>query len=169
MAKVGLIMGSDSDWPVMEPGYLLLGELGLEAEVLVASAHRTPEEVRRFAGGAAGRGFCAIIAGAGGAAHLPGVVASFTTLPVIGVPVSGSALNGLDALLSIAQMPPGVPVATMAVDGSRNAALFAAAIAALGDEDVAARLAGFRQKQAEGVRARNLILQDKLRSQAGRV
>ena len=163
MAKVALIMGSDSDWPVMEPGYRLLGELGLEAEVLVASAHRTPEEVRRFAEGAADRGLCAIIAGAGAAAHLPGVVASFTTLPVIGVPVSGSALNGLDALLSIVQMPPGIPVAAMAVDGSRNAALFAAAIAALGNAEVAARLAGFRQKQAEGVRAKNQALQDKLR------
>ena len=163
MAKVGLIMGSDSDWPVMEPGYRLLDELGLSAEVLVASAHRTPEEVRRFAETAAARGFCAIIAGAGGAAHLPGVVAAFTTLPVIGVPVSGSTLNGLDALLSIVQMPPGIPVATMAVDGSRNAALFAAAIAALGDAEVEARLARFRQNQAEGVRAKNLVLQEKLR------
>jgi len=162
MARIGLVMGSDSDWPVLEPGYRLLGELGLEAEVLVASAHRTPEEVRRFAEGAAARGLCAIIAGAGAAAHLPGVVASFTTLPVIGVPVSGSALNGLDALLSMVQMPPGIPVATMAVDGSRNAALFAAAIAALGDPEVAARLAGFRQRQAEGVRARNRALQEKL-------
>jgi len=167
MARVGLIMGSDSDWPVLEPGYRLLGELGLEAEVLVASAHRTPEEVRRFAEGAAERGFCALIAGAGAAAHLPGVVASFTTLPVIGVPVGGSALGGLDALLSIVQMPPGIPVAAMAVDGSRNAALFAAAIAALGDPEVAARLAGFRRKQAEGVRARNLALQDKLRAGPG--
>jgi 5-(carboxyamino)imidazole ribonucleotide mutase len=157
-------MGSDSDWPVLEPGYKLLAELGLEAEVLVASAHRTPEEVRLFAEGAAERGLCAIIAGAGVAAHLPGVVASFTTLPVIGVPVSGSALNGLDALLSIVQMPPGIPVATMAVDGGRNAALFAAAIAALGDREVADRLAGFRRKQAEGVRAKNSALQEKLRS-----
>ena len=163
MAKVGLIMGSDSDWPVMEPGYRLLGELGLSAEVLVASAHRTPEDVRLFAEGAAARGLCAIIAGAGAAAHLPGVVAAFTTLPVIGVPVSGSALNGLDALLSIVQMPPGIPVAAMAVDGSRNAALFAAAIAALGDADAAERLAGFRRKQAEGVRAKNLALQDKIK------
>ena len=163
MARVALIMGSDSDWPVLEPGYRLLGELGLEAEVLVASAHRTPDEVRHFAEGAAERGLCAIIAGAGAAAHLPGVVASFTTLPVIGVPVSGSALSGLDALLSIVQMPPGIPVAAMAVDGSRNAALFAAAIAALGDPEVSVRLAGFRQKQAEGVRAKNQALQDKLR------
>jgi 5-(carboxyamino)imidazole ribonucleotide mutase len=91
MAKIGLIMGSDSDWPVLEPGFKLLGELGLTAEVLVASAHRTPDEVRRFAEGAAARGLSAIIAGAGAAAHLPGVVAAFTTLPVIGVPISGSA------------------------------------------------------------------------------
>ena len=165
MAKIGLIMGSDSDWPVLEPGYKLLGELGLEVEVLVASAHRTPDEVRLFAEGAAARGLSAVIAGAGAAAHLPGVVASFTTLPVIGVPVGGSALGGLDALLSIVQMPPGVPVAAMAVDGGKNAALFAASIAALGDPAVAARLAGFRRVQAEGVRARNLALQSRLSGQ----
>ena len=162
MAKIGLIMGSDSDWPVLEPGYRLLGELGLAAEVLVASAHRTPEEVRLFAEGAAARGLSVIIAGAGAAAHLPGVVAAFTTLPVIGVPIRGPALGGLDALLSIVQMPPGIPVAAMAVDGGKNAALFAAAIVALSDPDVAGRLAAFRRDQAAGVQAKNLALREKI-------
>lgn len=162
MAKVGIIMGSDSDWPVLEPGYNQLKELGLEVEVLVASAHRTPEAVEAFAAGARDRGLSAIIAAAGAAAHLAGVVAAFTTLPVIGVPISGSALKGMDALLSMAQMPPGIPVGVMAIDGGKNAALYAAAIIAAADKTVAARLDDFRRKQAEGVRAKNEALQKKL-------
>ena len=162
MTKIGIIMGSDSDWPVLEPGYHQLKELGLEVEVLVASAHRTPEAVESFAAGARGRGLAAIIAAAGAAAHLAGVVAAYTTLPVIGVPISGSALKGMDALLSMAQMPPGIPVGVMAIDGGKNAALYAAAIAGATDKTVAARLDEFRQKQADGVRAKNDSLQKKL-------
>lgn len=162
MAKVGMIMGSDSDWSIMEPGYRQLKELGLEVEVLVASAHRNPEAVHQFAAGAEERGLKAIIAGAGMAAHLPGVVASFTTLPVIGVPISGSALKGIDSLLAIAQMPPGIPVATMAIDGGKNAGLFAAAVIAAGDQALAAKLKDFRKSQAEGVEAKNKALQAKL-------
>ncbi|MDL2226938.1 5-(carboxyamino)imidazole ribonucleotide mutase [Deltaproteobacteria bacterium OttesenSCG-928-M10] len=162
MAKVGMIMGSDSDWPVMEPGYRQLLDMGVEVEVLVASAHRNPETVRQFAVGAEERGLKAIIAGAGMAAHLPGVVAAFTTLPVIGVPISGSAARGLDALLAIVQMPPGIAVATMAIDGGKNAGLYAAAILAAADPVLAAKLKDFRKAQAEGVAAKNAALQAKL-------
>ncbi len=162
MKKIGIIMGSDSDWPVMEAAYKQLLEFGLESEVLVASAHRNPETVRQFASAAASRGLKAVIAGAGAAAHLPGVVASFTTLPVIGVPISGGAFKGVEALLSIVQMPPGIPVATMAVDGAKNAALFAASILALSDESLAAKLEEFRTRQAEAVAAKNEALQNKI-------
>ncbi len=162
MAIVGLIMGSDSDWPVLEPAYRQLREFGLTVEVLVASAHRTPEAVRDFAAGARERGLSVIIAGAGAAAHLPGVVAAFTTLPVIGVPISGSALKGVDALLSIVQMPPGIPVATMAVDGGLNAALYAVSVLALSDPALSARLTAFREAQADKVRAKNQALQARL-------
>ncbi len=164
MAQVGIIMGSDSDWPVLEPGWRQLQELGLSAEVLVASAHRTPEAVRDFVSTAPARGVEVFIAAAGAAAHLPGVVASFTILPVIGVPISGSALKGMDALLSIVQMPPGIPVATMAIDGGKNAALYAAAMLALKDPALARKLADFRAAQADGVRAKNEALQAKLRN-----
>ena len=163
MIKVGIILGSDSDWPVLEPGYSQLKELGLEVEVLVASAHRTPEAVEKFAAGARDRGLAAIIAAAGAAAHLAGVVAAYTTLPVIGVPISGSALKGMDALLSMVQMPPGIPVGVMAIDGGKNAALYAAAIIAASDLTMAARLDEFRRKQAEGVRAKNESLQKKFK------
>lgn len=162
MATVGLIMGSDSDWPVLEPAYKQLKEFGLTVEVLVASAHRTPEAVHDFAAGARDRGLSVIIAGAGAAAHLPGVVAAFTTLPVIGVPISGSALKGVDALLSIVQMPPGIPVATMAVDGGLNAALYAVSVLALADPALSARLTAFRETQADKVRAKNQALQARL-------
>lgn len=162
MTKVGIIMGSDSDWPVLEPAYNQLKEFGLEVEVLVASAHRTPQAVEKFAAGARDRGLSAIIAAAGAAAHLAGVAAAYTTLPVIGVPISGSALKGMDALLSMAQMPPGIPVGVMAIDGGKNAALYAAAIIGAADRDAAARLDEFRQKQADGVRAKNESLQRRL-------
>lgn len=152
-AVVGLIMGSDSDWPVMKAAYDQLVEFGVPVEVAVASAHRTPQRVQQWASGAAARGLKVIIAGAGGAAHLPGVVAAWTTLPVIGVPVAAS-LDGLDALLSIAQMPPGVPVATVAINGARNAAILAAQILALQDQALAERLRAFRQRQAESVAER---------------
>ena len=139
-------MGSRSDWERLEPAQKTLGELGIACEMRVVSAHRMPDEMFAYAQGAHARGLIAIIAGAGGAAHLPGMVAAKTTLPVIGVPVQSKALKGIDSLLSIAQMPPGVPVATMAIDGSVNAALFAARIVALHDAAVAERLDAYVQR-----------------------
>lgn len=163
MPKVGIILGSDSDWPIVEPGYELLKSFGLKSEVIVASAHRTPEAVHTFAASARERGLKVIIAAAGLAAHLPGVVAAYTTLPVIGVPIAGGALKGMDALLSIAQMPPGIPVAAMSIDGGKNAALFAASILSLSYPDVADKLTAFRQDQARGVKAKNQALQSQLK------
>ena len=138
---VGVVMGSDSDLPVMQSAVDVLGELGVPHEVRVTSAHRTPEEMIQYGKDAAGRGIQVIIAGAGGAAHLPGMLASVTILPVIGVPVRTSALSGMDSLLSIVQMPRGVPVATVAVDNATNAGLLAARILALGDPALAKRVA----------------------------
>ena len=163
MAKIGIVMGSDSDWPVIEPGVRLLSEFGVESDVIVASAHRTPEVVRDFVTSAKENDLAVLIAVAGAAAHLPGVVASFTTLPVIGVPVSGSALKGIDALLSIVQMPSGIPVATMAIDGGKNAALYALSILALNNETLAGRLLDFRKTQAEEVGKKNTALQKKIK------
>ena len=137
---VGVVMGSDSDLPVMQSAVDVLGELGVPHEVRVTSAHRTPEEMIQYGKDAAGRGIKVIIAGAGGAAHLPGMLASVTILPVIGVPVRTSALSGMDSLLSIVQMPRGVPVATVAVDNATNAGLLAARILALGDPELATRV-----------------------------
>ncbi|MFJ4296662.1 5-(carboxyamino)imidazole ribonucleotide mutase [Curtobacterium sp. NPDC089689] len=134
-------MGSDSDWPTMRAAADMLTELGIAFEADVVSAHRTPDKMTRFARGAAARGIRVVIAGAGGAAHLPGMVASMTTLPVIGVPVQLARLDGLDSLLSIVQMPAGIPVATMAINGAANAGLLAARIIGSADADVAARLA----------------------------
>lgn len=144
-------MGSVSDREAMAPAAETLGKLGIPYEMRIVSAHRTPELMFEYARTAAERGLGVIIAGAGGAAHLPGMTASMTTLPVIGVPVRSKALNGLDSLLSIVQMPAGVPVATVAIDGSRNAALIAASILALSDEGLAARLREFRREQTETV------------------
>jgi phosphoribosylaminoimidazole carboxylase PurE protein len=138
---VGVVMGSDSDLPVMQSAVDVLGELGVPHEVRVTSAHRTPEEMIEYGKDAVGRGIKVIIAGAGGAAHLPGMLASVTILPVIGVPVRTSALSGMDSLLSIVQMPRGVPVATVAVDNATNAGLLAARILALGDLALAERVA----------------------------
>jgi len=148
MAKVlvGIIMGSRSDWETMAPARDLLAELGIACEARVVSAHRMPDEMFEYANTARERGIVAIIAGAGGAAHLPGMTAAKTLVPVIGVPVQSKALQGIDSLLSIAQMPPGVPVATMAIGGAVNAALFAARIVALQDDGVAARLAEYVKK-----------------------
>ncbi len=143
---VGVVMGSDSDLPVMQSAVDVLGELAIAHEVRVTSAHRTPEEMIGYGKDAAGRGIKVIIAGAGGAAHLPGMLASVTDLPVIGVPVRTSAMSGMDSLLSIVQMPRGVPVATVAVDNATNAGLLAARILALGDADLAGRVA---QRAAE--------------------
>ncbi len=153
--KIGLIMGSRSDWDTMRHASTTLQALGIDHEVRIVSAHRTPDLLHRYAAEAADRGLEVIIAGAGGAAHLPGMAAAGTTLPVIGVPVESKALNGMDSLLSIAQMPGGVPVACMAIGkaGAINAALLAAAIIGLKDDPVRARLEDFRQAQTDKVLA----------------
>jgi 5-(carboxyamino)imidazole ribonucleotide mutase len=153
---IGIVMGSQSDWQTLEPAAETLEKLGIEHEVRVVSAHRTPDLLFDYAAKAAMRGLKAIIAGAGGAAHLPGMLAAKTALPVLGVPVQSHALNGLDSLLSIVQMPAGVPVATFAIGkaGATNAALFAAAVLALEDDNVARALADFRVAQTEQVLSR---------------
>ena len=152
-AQVGLIMGSRSDWPTMQAAAQLLDELGVTYEARVVSAHRTPDLMFEYASSARGRGLKVIIAGAGGAAHLPGMVAAKTTLPVLGVPVQSRALSGQDSLLSIVQMPKGIPVATFAIGeaGAANAALFAAAMLAGNDAALAERLDAFRARQTQSV------------------
>jgi len=152
-ALVGIIMGSRSDWPTMRNAAETLDALGVAYETRVVSAHRTPHRMVEYAGSAAGRGIQVIIAGAGGAAHLPGMVASMTTLPVLGVPVESKALSGLDSLYSIVQMPGGVPVGTLAIGkaGAINAGLLAASILALSDPALAERLAEWRRRQTESV------------------
>ncbi len=155
---VGLIMGSVSDWETLRHAAAVLQQFGIPYEKRVVSAHRTPDLLFEYAGGAAGRGLKCIIAGAGGAAHLPGMVAAKTHLPVLGVPVQSKALKGLDSLLSIVQMPKGVPVATFAIGeaGAANAALFAAALLANESPEVRDRLVAFRQNQTESVLAMQL-------------
>jgi 5-(carboxyamino)imidazole ribonucleotide mutase len=150
---VGVIMGSQSDWPTLKPASEILKALGIAHEAKIVSAHRTPDRMSAYAKRAAGRGLKVIIAGAGGAAHLPGMTASMTTLPVLGVPVESKALKGMDSLLSIVQMPGGIPVATFAIgeSGAKNAALHAAAILALSDKALAKRLANWRAKQTDAV------------------
>jgi 5-(carboxyamino)imidazole ribonucleotide mutase len=150
---VGIIMGSRSDWDTLQPAAELLAGLGIAHEVRVISAHRTPDLLFEYAAAAESRGLAAIIAGAGGAAHLPGMTAAKTRVPVLGVPVQSKSLSGLDSLLSIVQMPKGVPVATFAIGpaGAANAALFAAAIVALRDPKVAAALSDYRKAQTEAV------------------
>jgi 5-(carboxyamino)imidazole ribonucleotide mutase len=151
--KVGVIMGSTSDWATMKAGADILDALGVPYEAKVVSAHRTPARLVAYAGEAEGRGLQVIIAGAGGAAHLPGMVASMTALPVLGVPVRSSALDGMDSLLSIVQMPKGVPVGTLAIGeaGAANAALMAASILALNDAGLSARLKAWRAAQTDSV------------------
>jgi 5-(carboxyamino)imidazole ribonucleotide mutase len=143
--SVGVIMGSDSDWPVMKAAAEALDEFGVEHEVRVISAHRTPQGMLDYATGAAGRGLKVIIAGAGGAAHLPGMVASATPLPVIGVPVPLKYLDGMDSLMSIVQMPAGIPVATVSIAGARNAGLLAVRILAASDPALQARVVEFQE------------------------
>jgi 5-(carboxyamino)imidazole ribonucleotide mutase len=152
-SDVGIIMGSKSDWPTMEATAKVLDELGIAYEAEVISAHRTPDRAIQYTESAKAHGLRVIIAGAGGAAHLAGIVAAKTTLPVLGVPMKSSALNGLDSLLSIVQMPAGIPVATFAIGeaGAKNAGLFAAAILALEDKAIAQRLEEFRRTQTEKV------------------
>ena len=153
-------MGSDSDLPTMEPGAAILRELGVEVEVRVLSAHRTPLEMVDFARKAREQGFGVIVAGAGGAAHLPGMVAALTTLPVIGVPVKSRALSGVDSLHSIVQMPGGIPVATVAIGGGLNAGLLAAQILSVADSGLAQRLAEYRNNLHDAVVAKDARLLD---------
>ena len=151
---VGIIMGSQSDWPVMQEAARMLETLGVAYEARIVSAHRTPDRLVEYARSAQGRGLKVIIAGAGGAAHLPGMAASMTPLPVLGVPVQSKALKGLDSLLSIVQMPKGIPVGTLAIGeaGAANAGILAASIIALEDPGVAAKLDAFRAAQTESVK-----------------
>ena len=160
--RVGLIMGSDSDWPVMEAAAEALAEFEVPFEVGVVSAHRTPARMLEYARGAAERGIAVIIAGAGGAAHLPGMVASATTLPVIGVPVPLAKLDGLDSLLSIVQMPAGVPVATVSIGGARNAGLLAVRILASSDPVLRGRMENFQENLEAEVLAKDRALRERL-------
>lgn len=154
--QVGIIMGSDSDWPIMRQAKQVLEEFGVVVEAKVVSAHRTPHDMVAYAESARERGLQVIIAGAGGAAHLPGMVASLTTLPVIGVPIPLKYLDGMDSLLSIVQMPTGIPVATVAVGQAANAGILAARILGSTSEEVASKLAAHQQSLAEMVRAKTL-------------
>ena len=162
MKKVGIVMGSDSDLPVVEKAIGKLKEYGVPYEVHVYSAHRTPVQAAEFSRTAQEKGFGAIIAAAGKAAHLAGALAANTTLPVIGIPVKSSTLDGLDALLSTVQMPSGIPVATVAIDGAENAALLAVQMLALSDETLKNRLIAMKKTMAEGVLAKDKALADKL-------
>jgi len=155
---VGILMGSDSDWPVMKAAADALSEFGVASEAKVISAHRDPHGLEEYVSGAIKRGLKVIICGAGGAAHLAGVTAAFTTLPVIGVPILGKSMDGLDSLLSMVQMPPGVPVATVAINGGRNAGILAAQIIATGDTRLQEELKKFKVKLTEESRAKNKTL-----------
>lgn len=157
---VGIMMGSDSDLPIMKAAAEVLDELGIGYEILVSSAHRTPKESTDYARQAKEKGIKVIIAGAGGAAHLPGVLAAFTTLPVIGVPIETKALGGVDSLYSIVQMPPGIPVATMAINGAKNAGIFAAEILAIQDKQIEENLIKFREDMANTVKEKNARLNE---------
>jgi len=152
---VGILMGSDSDWPTMKAAADVCAQFGIASEAKVISAHRTPKDLEQYAGKAHERGLRVIIAAAGGAAHLPGVTAAFTTLPVIGVPIESRSLKGLDSLLSIVQMPPGVPVATVGIGAAKNAGLLAVQILSVGSERLQKALVEFKQKLAEESRAKN--------------
>jgi 5-(carboxyamino)imidazole ribonucleotide mutase len=159
---VGVVMGSDSDWSIMSDAAQALKEFGIDYEVEVLSAHRTPDRMMEWGKAAAGRGLKVIIAGAGGAAHLPGMIASITTLPVVGVPVKLKSLDGMDSLLSIVQMPAGIPVATVSIDGARNAGILAARIIGAYDETVAKRLEAFSSSLADQVEVKNQNLKSQL-------
>ena len=160
--KVAIIMGSDSDFSTVKPGIELLKSFGVHVDVKILSAHRTPDHVAEYARTAQQRGIGVIIGAAGKAAHLPGIIAAYTTLPVIGLPIKSSTLDGLDSLLSIVQMPKGIPVATVAINGSENAALLAAQILALGDEKLSETLKQYRISMEEQVLAKNEQVQKEL-------
>jgi 5-(carboxyamino)imidazole ribonucleotide mutase len=163
MPKVAIIMGSDADFPVLKGCYKLLKDFGIETEVMVCSAHRTPEKAVEFSKNAEKNGFEVIIAGAGRAAHLPGVLAAFTPLPIIGVPIKSPTLDGLDSLLSIVQMPAGVPVATVAVDGGDNAALLAVQILSVKYSDMRAKMIEYKKMLVKKIEERNEKLQTELK------
>jgi 5-(carboxyamino)imidazole ribonucleotide mutase len=166
-ALVGVVMGSDSDWPVMEAASLALEEFGVPHEIDVVSAHRMPREMVDYAASAADRGLRVLIAGAGGAAHLPGMLASVTPLPVIGVPVPLENLSGLDSLLSIVQMPAGVPVATVSIGGGRNAGLLAVRILAASDESLRERMTAFQDELNASAKAKGQTLRRKRETPTG--
>ena len=157
--QVGIIMGSDSDLPIMEDAIKILNEFGIGYEVKVLSAHRTPNQHAEYSRTAVSRGLKVIIAAAGGAAHLPGVTAAQTTLPVIGVPIKGKSLEGMDSLLSIVQMPPGIPVATVAINGAKNAALLAISILSVANSDIYKKLVEYKKK----IEADSLAKNDKIK------
>ena len=163
MKKVAIIMGSDSDLPIVAPAIKQLRELNIETEVRVMSAHRTPEEAHEFSKNAADNGFGVIIAAAGMAAHLGGVLAASTVLPVIGIPCSAKVLDGMDAMLATVMMPPGIPVATVGVNAAKNAALLAAEILAVGDSDLTQKLLEMRAQMREQVIEKDKALQEKLK------
>lgn len=159
--KVAIVMGSDSDLPVMQEAAKLLEELSIDYYISVVSAHRTPDRLVEFSKEAASKGFEVIIAGAGGAAHLPGMIASHTHLPVIGVPIKSSNMSGVDSLYSIVQMPPGIPVASMAINGAKNAGIFAASILGLNDEALSQRVIAFKKNMETAVLEKAKNLEDK--------
>ena len=159
---IGVVMGSDSDWSVMSDAVQALKDFGIEAEVEVLSAHRTPERMIEWGKAAAGRGLKVIIAGAGGAAHLPGMLASVTTLPVIGVPVALAKLDGMDSLLSIVQMPAGIPVATVSINGAKNAGILAARMLGAFDDKLAEKLAAYTETLKEQVAEKNAKLKSQI-------
>ncbi len=161
--KVAIVMGSDSDLPVVERGLKILKEFGIDTEVRVISAHRTPDRAVEFGKNAEGNGIEVIIAAAGKAAHLGGVLAAVTTIPVIGLPIKSSTLDGLDSLLSIVQMPKGIPVATVAIDGAENAAILAVQMLSLKYEELKVKLNDYRKKMAEQVEQKDAELQQKLK------
>ena len=158
--RVGILMGSDSDWPIMKAAAEVCAQFEIACEAQVISAHRTPRDLEQYVSGAFDRGLRVIIAGAGGAAHLPGVTAAFTILPVIGVPIQGKALDGMDSLLSIVQMPPGVPVATVGINAARNAGLLAVQILATSDSRLQSAYVAFKEKLAAESRAKNQTLRN---------
>ena len=163
MKKVGIVMGSKSDLPIVEKAIAVLQEYGVPMEVRVLSAHRCPNEAREFAASARESGFSCIIAAAGMAAHLAGAIAANTTLPVIGIPCKGACLDGMDALLSTVMMPSGIPVATVAINGAKNAAVLAAQILAVSDDELAAKLDAARVKMAEQIAVKEAKLQEELK------